>query len=882
MADGKIRIETKLDNTGIPKDLKELKKMVEEGGENVTNEFAYKVKDLENKWVGLKNKQDETNTSIEEYKKNLSEITDLQAKLKNLKIGIAIDQENIASLEADYKANPTSSAQKSLNDMKKDVAETNSAITEIEKKLSKLGSNIKLEQKLTGAEQKASDLGVKLEKVGLDALRLKATTDTVPESIKKASDESSKLAKGMESVNRGASKIGSSLSDGLKKIAKYTLMLVGVRTVYRSITQLSSTWLQNGTALANQTRANLDYMKNALANSIGPLVQWVTNLFAQIMVYVAGLIKALTGVDIFAQATSNANKNLASGVKSAKEINKQLSGFDEMNVLSDNSNNSGGGSGSGADITTPNIDISGVDAFAKKVKDILASLGGQLKPFFDTINAINWAPMQKAFGELKTVAITTFEIIGSSAIRIMNNSIGPFIKLLSEDLIPKGLNTVARVLDRLNPTIDKLLKKFVEPLFDWFLMKFVPYGLRNIYSALELIGTLLAIVTEVALLFWETIGQPVALGVWESIEFLFGGLRDVIDWLTEGLNLFLTALREGEPLATAIAGAIGLVTAGLLAYKTIQLAVNAAVGTFAALNSVNPFAWVVIAIVAIIAILYQLKENWDDVVAFFKEKIQAVKDWFNDLCTNISKWFSDVWSSLTTGVSNAIGFVKTKIEDFGATISNICNAVATRFNEVWANLKTGATNALTGIKNTFTSIPTWFRDKFSEAWTNVKNVFSSGGKIFDGIKDGILDALKSIINKIIEGINKVIKIPFDGINNALTKVKNVSILGAKPFNGLVNTITIPQIPRLATGTYATSPMFAEIGERGREAVIPLENNTQWAKDFLNVLEGYGGFNNSSSAPININLVVDGKVLAKVIHKEEEKETFRGNGRLVYG
>lgn len=39
-----------------------------------------------------------------------------------------------------------------------------------------------------------------------------------------------------------------------------------------------------------------------------------------------------------------------------------------------------------------------------------------------------------------------------------------------------------------------------------------------------------------------------------------------------------------------------------------------------------------------------------------------------------------------------------------------------------------------------------------------------------------------------------------------------------------------KIPRLATGGITNRPTTALIGEAGREAVLPLENNTEWMDD----------------------------------------------------
>ena len=128
------------------------------------------------------------------------------------------------------------------------------------------------------------------------------------------------------------------------------------------------------------------------------------------------------------------------------------------------------------------------------------------------------------------------------------------------------------------------------------------------------------------------------------------------------------------------------------------------------------------------------------------------------------------------------------------------------------NMKNKAGSAVSGIKEAFNGIPEWFRTTFTEAWTNVKNVFSKGGKVFTGIKDGILSGLKSVINALIRGINKVVAIPFNGLNAALNKLKNVKILGHKPFSKLIGNISVPQIPMLAKGGVITSPTIAMMGE----------------------------------------------------------------------
>ena len=135
-------------------------------------------------------------------------------------------------------------------------------------------------------------------------------------------------------------------------------------------------------------------------------------------------------------------------------------------------------------------------------------------------------------------------------------------------------------------------------------------------------------------------------------------------------------------------------------------------------------------------------------------------------------------------------------------------------------------------------------------------MFSTGGKIFDGIKDGILNGLKSIVNAIITGMNKVISIPFNGLNSALRKIKNAEILGLKPFNW-ISTIQIPQIPRLAKGgvlTEATAVVAGEYsGAKSNPEIVTPQNLMR--ETFEDV---FSDFNSSNRQPVHVTIQYLGK------------------------
>ena len=199
------------------------------------------------------------------------------------------------------------------------------------------------------------------------------------------------------------------------------------------------------------------------------------------------------------------------------------------------------------------------------------------------------------------------------------------------------------------------------------------------------------------------------------------------------------------------------------------------------------------------------------------------------------------------------------------------------------NMKNKAGSAVSGIKEAFKVIPEWFRTTFTKAWTNVKNVFSKGGKVFTGIKDGILSGLKSVINALIRGINRVVAIPFNGLNAALNKLKNVKILGRKPFSKLIGNISVPQIPMLAKGGVITSPTIAMMGEyagakTNPEIVTPQSilretinsSNDELINALLNATARIIKAINDS----NVTLEGDAKGMFKIIKKEADNYTYR--------
>lgn len=236
---------------------------------------------------------------------------------------------------------------------------------------------------------------------------------------------------------------------------------------------------------------------------------------------------------------------------------------------------------------------------------------------------------------------------------------------------------------------------------------------------------------------------------------------------------------------------------------------------------------------------------WDGIKAVWS----LVAAWFsNSVVKPVRDFFTGLWDSLKKGASDAWNGVKTVWNVVAGWFNNtIIQPIKDYFTGMWDALKQGASDAWEGIKNTFAHIADWFHDVFSGAWQRVKDVFSTGGKVFDGIKEGITNAFKDTVNAIIRGINKVIAIPFNKINEVLGTLRDFEFLGKKWFEGIINTFEVPSIPELERGGILKKGQIGLLEGNGAEAVVPLEKNTEGLRKIASMLSANMGAVNPAGA-----------------------------------
>lgn len=226
------------------------------------------------------------------------------------------------------------------------------------------------------------------------------------------------------------------------------------------------------------------------------------------------------------------------------------------------------------------------------------------------------------------------------------------------------------------------------------------------------------------------------------------------------------------------------------------------------------------------------KDVWErvgkPVWEFVQKMIGIVRDEFSrkmpEIREFVSKCFSDIksfWDNNLKPCFEAIGnFIENVLAPVFEAVfkGKIAVAVDTAFKliqDLWNNMLkpvlTGITDFLTGV---FT--------------LNFQQAFSGLMSIIEGIWGGLVSVIKTPINAAISLINNFIR----GLNKVQIPDWVPGVGGAG--------INIPEIPLLAKGGVLKRGQVGLLEGSGAEAVVPLEQNTQWISAVASEMSAMGG------------------------------------------
>lgn len=208
-------------------------------------------------------------------------------------------------------------------------------------------NNDTLEKQIKNLEEELEALRKKYEEIMNDPKADPKKIKEYQQSIKLAEKELDGLKKKQTELNVETQGFDNSFDKSIKKVGKLALGIFSIRSAYMLIRQATNQLAQQNDELAQK----LSTIRGSLSNLLAPAIEWIVDKVYTLLGYLNTITKTFFGIDLFKKSSKSAQ----STAKSAKEIKKQLAGFDEMNILNDNKTSGGGGSGSSGNVPEPKV-----------------------------------------------------------------------------------------------------------------------------------------------------------------------------------------------------------------------------------------------------------------------------------------------------------------------------------------------------------------------------------------------------------------------------------------------------------------------------------------------------------------------------------------------
>lgn len=677
-------------------------------------------------------------------------------------------------------------------------------------------------------------------------------------------DISGKMAK-----NNAAFKVG------LKHVLQYAFGIRSLFFIFRKLRTAMAEGLQNlaqfqGGANATNTaisslKSSMGYLKNAWAAAFAPILSVVApvlttlidllsaaaNAIARFFALLGGkstYIKATKVQQNYAKSlagTGGAAKKAADDEKdAAKENEKALASFDEINQLNlqkeKDSADSGGGGGGGGGISPGSMfeeaSTGGASEFALKTAEKLKAI------WEDLVNTAH--NLGKAWKEAWAY--------NDNGVRITQALQGMWFDLLdnikqitqaTEDwsasltFVPL-VSAIADVLESIRPVLNDIeqlgvwiYQNVLLPIASWVIESSLPAFLEVIAATLDVIHQIVRLLAPILQAIFDNFISPIASFLGQALVVILGWIADGLEKLAEWLSLI-----PGLNLETATAS----VSTWLDASTNLQGIWDAFKGYISVGLTVmkNFFSTIWNAIKTIVTGLWNhmitdIKNTWNDFWQFIKAGLELLNEFFSVIWNAIKTVVTSLWNHMITGLQDAwngfMAFIQPLVELLQSIFQGLMDFISGDFTSGWQS-----------------------------AWEGIKGIFTD-------VFNGIAAVCESVINGIVDALNRI----------SFTVPDWSPFAGGKHFGFNLSRISIP---RLATGTVVppNAGEFAAILGDNRtdtEVVSPLETMKE---AMLEALEESGG------GQKQIVLKFDGNLaeLARILKPELEQEDRRAGVQLV--
>lgn len=337
----------------------------------------------------------------------------------------------------------------------------------------------------------------------------------------------------------------------------------------------------------------------------------------------------------------------------------------------------------------------------------------------------------------------------------------------------------------------------------------------------------LAIAAVVAGLVWFFTQTEIGKQIFgEFVKFVSGVFGNIVSVISTVANAIIVPFQNFLSFVSPIFNTLWQIV------SSIFILIVAVVAT--AIESIaQPFIW--------------LFQNWQTV--------------WNNICGFVSTIWNIIVGVVTAYINTMNAIISAIVNTIMAVISpivnwindNIIQPIANFFSGLWNGIVQGVSGFIQGVMNVISPITNWINS----------NIIQPVSRFFAGLWNGIVQGVNGLaagIKTVFSSIVGIIKAPINavigGINSIFRTLNGVTVPSWVPGLGGAHP-TFPMFPMLAKGGVVDSATMAIIGESGKEAVMPLENNTGWITNLAGQLAERGGAGGGNTVNISVNVETKG-------------------------
>lgn len=850
--DGEIRIKTKIENADMSSQLMQL--------ENRMEKTARKAQQLEDAMREMASKKIPT----DEYKKLTDQIEEAKKKVEEA------NEELNQMRELGFKDENLQPYIKSLDDATREVNKLAEAKAKLE------ATNAAYNDPTNTAEyQKLSD---QLSDANREMAMLSKRHDEI---VAKQSGIGSG-AKQIEKVGKSAKKsagLMSTLLSRLKGIALSLLIFNWITKAFNGMVDSFKTGIQNMAKYSGSFNERMSSLKSSIATlnaALGtlaaPIVSMVTPALARLCDW---LTKAINTMNQFiallsGQSTwTRAKQQQVDYVKSlektsgvAKKAAGALAAFDDLNVLQKNDS---GGSGSSTAGMYEEVQVS--DKMASKLGKV-KDLAKQIKEEF----SVGWkkafeklgidGQVQNIRSNLASIKDSFIDIFSADSVK---NAAGNFavtfvtsLGIIAASFVSIGATIAQNLTGGIKKYLDDNkddIKKHLTQMFD--------IGADILLLAASAAAAFALIFSA----FGSDSGQQLTANLIQMFSDVFLSVSAIAAQFADDiLHLLLDPfVNNQDDIATAVQGIIDVLA---VFSGTVSDIVGQVGSGFDALysNYISPFVSNFTDGVSDLlgAFLEFWNNNMQPVLAewatmfddTYQSHLKPMIDAFMELLGVLIEYIQLFWDNYLKAplqwiIENVLPMLQPILEDLGKQVKLAVDIIADVI-----------TTMIKVIKGVFAILGDLIRGDWKKLWEDAKQIFKD-------IVNGILSIAETMANGLVDAINRMVQ----SINSIKFDVPDwIPGLGGKSFGGF-NIPEVPRVtlPRLANGGITTGATLAEIGEAGREAVLPLEKNTGWMDALADKIADRMP---TSGGTVDASLILDGETCGRLFLPYIQNEEVR--------